>query len=246
MSATGCSTGSAGVRSLSRWFVVACVGLSLVVAATIAGPARANNVPLAWTMPVRADNQAPFTQPWLTRRLSCPSVSLCVGVGPTNEIVVTTDPGSTQAAWTHTIVSGAYNSFADVSCPSVSLCVATGAADSPNGVEPAVGVSTDPTGGPRAWSITLIDDEPGDSLTEISCPTVSFCAALDSVGDVVTSTDPTGPTSAWHVAKLPSNRLWGLSCPTSSFCVAADYQGNVFTSTDPDGERERGRRPTTV
>ena len=82
-------------------------------------------------------------------------------------------------------------------------------------------MSTDPTGGPGAWSITLINDQNGDDLDDISCPTVSFCAAVDAVGDVVTTTDPTGPTSAWHVAKLQSNGLWGISCPTSSFCVAS-------------------------
>jgi hypothetical protein len=146
MSATGRFAGRCGAVI----GLLACVGLSLLVAAVVAGPARADTGPLSWTGPVRADNQAPFTDPWLTRRISCPSLSLCAGVGPTNEIVTTTDPGATQAAWMHTTIAGAYNSFSDVACPTASLCVATGAADGPNGIEPAVGVSTDATGGPSA------------------------------------------------------------------------------------------------
>jgi hypothetical protein len=70
----------------------------------------------------------------------------------------------------------------------------------------------------------------------VSCPTDSLCVAIDGVGNVVTSTDPTGGAGTWSIANIDSsNELESVSCPSSTFCVAVDGVGNVLTSTNPTG-----------
>ncbi|MCL4313270.1 MAG: hypothetical protein M1131_03925, partial [Actinobacteria bacterium] len=74
------------------------------------------------------------------------------------------------------------------------------------------------------------------SITSVSCPTTSFCAAGNIAGDIVYSTDPTGGASAWSVVDVDgSNSINAISCPTASFCLAVDSVGNIVYSTDPTG-----------
>ncbi|MGB8197292.1 MAG: hypothetical protein WCF25_09845, partial [Acidimicrobiales bacterium] len=93
--------------------------------------------------------------------------------------------------------------------------------------------------GASAWNEALVNSV--GTLTGISCPSSSFCAAVDSKGDVVTSSNPGGGASAWTISPIDVELgdipiyLDGISCPTTSFCAAFDYEGNVLTSTDPSG-----------
>jgi hypothetical protein len=97
------------------------------------------------------------------------------------------------AAWHLTYYPVAlYTPLTDVSCASVSLCIAV---DS----DGKVVSSSDPSGGRNAW--TSVSVNPGNSLITVSCPTVSFCAAL-SYTDVFTSNDPVGGASAWHAKPI--------------------------------------------
>jgi hypothetical protein len=69
-------------------------------------------------------------------------------------------------------------------------------------------------------------DAIGSILNSVSCPTASFCMALD-LGDALTysngkwpapvSIDPNGTT------------LNSVSCPTASFCMAVDQDGNSLS-----------------
>lgn len=88
----------------------------------------------------------------------------------------------------------------------------------------------------------------GDSLESISCPTTSFCAAVDG-DDVLTSTDPT-LGSSWEPTAIDlTESLKSISCPTAGFCAAIDgaddHPGKVFTSTDPTGG-SGAWTPTTI
>jgi hypothetical protein len=75
-----------------------------------------------------------------------------------------------------------------------------------------------------------------DSLSDISCPTTSFCAAVDQIGNAVVSTDPTGGASTWSVVDVDGRgRLASITCPTEDLCLAGDTDGNVVSSTDPTG-----------
>jgi len=91
-----------------------------------------------------------------------------------------------------------------------------------------------------APSLTWSKPEPisnGGGLAAISCPTTSFCAAVNQDGDVVTSTDPSGGGGTWSTTSLVSDEgLNDISCPTAGFCVASDdLSGDVLVSTDPTG-----------
>lgn len=112
-----------------------------------------------------------------------------------------------------------------VSCPSASLCVAVDQSGN-------VVTSTNPTGGPSAWTAASIDAS-NLFLNGVSCQTASLCVAVDGNGDAVRSTNPTGGASAWSTTPISANGLNGVSCPsTTSLCVAVDGGGDVVTSTN--------------
>src|SRR5579863_6146070 len=57
-----------------------------------------------------------------------------------------------------------------------------------------------------------------NSLKSISCPTASFCAAVDSTGHVVTHQG-----TSWSTVTQPdTSTLNSVSCTSASFCVAVD------------------------
>ena len=97
-----------------------------------------------------------------------------------------------------------------------------------------------PNGGASAWTLTPVDgavDERGNpaAVDGVSCPSVSLCIAVDSAGNVLTSTNPTGGAGAWQLAHVAgAGSLLGVSCPSVSLCVAVGT-GAVVTSTDPTG-----------
>jgi hypothetical protein len=99
---------------------------------------------------------------------------------------------------------------------------------------------------PLLWSAPeLVDHEPPyETLTlasfkDISCPTTSLCVAVDSNGDVITSTNPTGGAGAWTVTNIRSvsfpNGYKAISCPSIHLCVALDGDENISVSTNPTG-----------
>jgi WD40-like Beta Propeller Repeat len=112
-----------------------------------------------------------------------------------------------------------------VSCPSVSLCVAGDAAGN-------ILTSTNPTGGPTAWSSAPVP------VRGISCPTISLCVAGEG-GYILTSADPAGGASAWMKTTIDQGSVGAVSCPSVSLCVAAGTGAGthggaiILTSTDP-------------
>ncbi len=85
-----------------------------------------------------------------------------------------------------------------------------------------------------AWSEPVLVDN--SAIVGVSCPSESFCAAADSAGQVLTSTNPTGGSGAWSAARVDAGNLplLGVSCPSASLCAVLD-QGEVLTSTNPIG-----------
>ncbi len=65
-------------------------------------------------------------------------------------------------------------------------------------------------------------------LTAVSCPTTTFCRAVDSIGRVFAYNGTT-----WSSGTLIDNghALTSISCPTVSYCIAVDRSGNAFVST---------------
>jgi hypothetical protein len=179
--------------------------------------------------------------------LSCPSSSLCVAVDSTGHVATSASPAGGAGTWTSSDVDGS-NDIVALSCPSVSLCVAVDAAGD-------VLASTDPTGGASAWTVSHVDSStaaPGSYISQvfesISCASVSLCVAVDSAGDVATSTNPAAGGGTWDLSHIDDevyyecyhygsepcqSPLIDISCPSLALCVAADGDGYIFTSTDP-------------
>lgn len=121
-------------------------------------------------------------------------------------------------------------------------------------VPPASAASSAP---PLEWATPAsIDGAPsspdGDRLLDVSCPSTTFCAAVDGDGNVLIATAPaTGP---WTRTAIAPRSLTGIDCPTTSLCVATDSGGHVVTSTNPTGgaaawtsaDVDGGRRLTAI
>jgi len=98
-----------------------------------------------------------------------------------------------------------------------------------------------------AWAAPVLVDAQAPfghavPLHAVSCPTTSFCAAVDREGNALISTTPSSggwmPTPITGQLADPRSvgeSLTGISCPTASFCVAVDNIGEVATSTNPTG-----------
>ena len=94
-------------------------------------------------------------------------------------------------------------------------------------------------GSSLTWAApVLVDHQPPflvNSLWGVSCPSSGLCVAVDSAGNVVISSNPTGEAAAWTVTPVDTNLLNGVSCPSGGLCVAVDQGGNVVTSSNPTG-----------
>ncbi len=96
------------------------------------------------------------------------------------------------------------------------------------------------------WRRETIDSGSGDAITGISCPSTTFCVAVDAGGRVMHSTDPLAGSTSWSkparidTSTQPGGGYAGLaaiSCPTTKLCIAVDNSANgqVAYSTDPAG-----------
>jgi hypothetical protein len=74
--------------------------------------------------------------------------------------------------------------------------------------------------------VTRVDAS--NSLYGVTCSSSVFCVAMDTGGNVVTSSNPTGGAAAWTLTPVEASYyLTGVSCPSSVLCVAVDSGGNV-------------------
>lgn len=164
--------------------------------------------------------------------LSCASTQLCVAVDEAGHIAASTRPAD-GTGWT--VASLDLAGLSGVSCPSTQLCVAVGTNRVSGGGKTVV-TSTVPTSGTSGWREAVI--EGGNlvsGLVAVSCPSVSFCAAVGG-GDVYTSTNPTGGPSGWSEPQtIAQHGLTAISCASASLCVAVDHEGDILSSTNPTG-----------
>jgi hypothetical protein len=66
---------------------------------------------------------------------------------------------------------------------------------------------------------TLIS--PHNDILGVSCPTITWCAAVDGAGNVITYSN--GSWSAPHLVNTDGEGFTGISCPTTTFCMAVSY-----------------------
>jgi hypothetical protein len=144
--------------------------------------------------------------------------------------------------WTGHALGGeaAQTQLFGISCPTTALCVAVGGNNT-------IASSTAPAA-PGGWNAVYVDEgaqagAPNQrELKGISCPSTTLCVAVGFLGKIVTSTNPTGDSSAWSVADLsptgPNTHFYGISCPTTTFCAAVAGGGEIAVSTNPTGGAE--------
>jgi hypothetical protein len=101
-------------------------------------------------------------------------------------------------------------------------------------------VLVDSNGGALTWNgqafsaPTPLASEPplagsnASGLTGVSCPTTTFCRAVDSIGRVFAYNG-----STWSKGTLidRGQALTSISCSSTTYCVAVDRAGNAFFST---------------
>ncbi|HEV3320705.1 MAG TPA: hypothetical protein VG147_00765 [Solirubrobacteraceae bacterium] len=226
---------------------VACPAASLCVAVDNARQVLTSTDPAAgaWGVTGRL-----LASPW---GVACASVSLCVA-GSAFAMIASVEP-TAEGSWYATEEDALpiwprpahWAPHLRASCPSVSLCVAVEA-------EGQVRVSTDPATplgpglGPEESTWKPADTagfifppseiKAGeiDPVFGVSCPTTSFCAAVDSYGYVAITTDPANPANGWVATEIDHGTPFEeISCPSVSLCVAVDEDGNVVASSEPQG-----------
>ena len=87
--------------------------------------------------------------------------------------------------------------------------------------------STSNASSPSGWSGPVSID-PNTLLTSVSCPTTTFCVAVDNSGDAFSydGSSWSGPTTV-----SAGDDLADVSCATAEFCVTLDDAGNAFSKT---------------
>jgi hypothetical protein len=206
------------------------------VGSFVATSSRPTGAAAAWTptdLQLSSDGgDGPHPDELLT--VGCASASLCVAATFSSEsnLAVSLDPGATTPVWTPTTAGDPRGGdlFQAISCPSRRLCVAAGSFGQ-------VATSTDAG---RRWRFAylLSPRDRNGSLTprieDVSCPTTTFCAAVDRASHVVTTSNPAGGARAWHRIRLGSRHaLTAVSCASASLCAAIDRRGRVLASTRP-------------
>jgi hypothetical protein len=240
---------------MKRILITSCCAIALI--ATL-GAAAGSATAASWT--ARQLPPTPDSSDWgpSLSGISCPTESLCMAVGGIDTFAFSHVPTAGLAKW-HVFnpsspygpgkrcVDGQHNcrrpkgALKAISCPAQDFCVMVS-------YDGFIYVSTDPTAGAGAWSVKFISEGPGHGathLTDVSCPTPSFCAAVSggygmgypgfkAPGKVLTTTDPA--SGDWQVAQLgEALDIRGVSCGTPTLCVAVAREGRIFASTNPTG-----------
>jgi hypothetical protein len=211
---------------------VSCPTVSLCVAVDDVGNVISSTDPnggdAAWHV-VSIDPGQDFTS------ISCPG-TFCVATDGDGRVATTIYATGGPPQWKILELGDQFLVFTGVSCVGLQ-CVAvdTRGEDFVSATDPF-----DASG----WTSNHIDpttDFFGDqsSLTGISCPSTSFCVAVDDAGNAVTSTDPiSGP---WTPELINGHHTIGgiglsaVSCASAAFCAAVDGIGEVTMSTNPTG-----------
>jgi hypothetical protein len=137
-----------------------------------------------------------------------------------------------------------------LACPARQLCV---------GVDNAGELlrTTRPTGPAPGWQRLA---QPGtDQLSAITCPTVSFCAAVGDRDTILTTGSP-GTDTSWQLTRLNLKYeidtqdppgpfrydLGAVSCPSAHLCVAGTNFQGVIVSTRPTAGRSAWRYEKVV
>lgn len=221
------------------WVDLECIGWSQCVGTTSQGAVATSSDA---TVGQSAWNVAAVGPHGVTH-LSCPYyevatgvATLCVGIDGSGDVLTWTAPSGGQATWTTLPIDPGHRMEA-ISCSAESFCVVVD--DRGDAF-----TSTDLSSGATTWSgpVSIDPQPPGGLVDGIDCASgsqsSSLCVAVDSQGGVVSSTDPTGGSTAWHRVDVDGqNPIQDVSC-SMSMCVAigGNDTGQVLTSSNPAGD----------
>src|SRR5581483_7245310 len=131
---------------------------------------------------------------------TCASSKLCLASDGTDGVFASTNPAARRDRW-HLVLYAEYPTFTSLACAPRGLC--TAGDDSGD-----LWTSRDPARR-HSWKRAPVDRAgvvSGDSgqvdVTGVSCPDVSFCAAVDGAGRVLESSDPAGGRATWTATHL--------------------------------------------
>jgi hypothetical protein len=165
--------------------------------------------------------------------VACPTTSLCLADDGRN-VLFSRNPAAGPGSWQRIALksAGDINGLTRISCASISWCAVPDRAGN-------VFTSNNPTGGAAAWSQAQVVTGqfaaiPGGGIEAISCPSQSFCLAVDSLGHAAWSTQPSGGAGTWTVQQVAGgNAAADVTCP-GTWCAAIDQSGGILISTRPD------------
>jgi hypothetical protein len=158
----------------------------------------------------------------------------CIVGDVRGDVFATLHPAQKASVWLRRYIDPK-TAITGVSCPSAQLCVAVDAAG-------RVMHSTNPIGSTADWSKparvnpTAATGGGFAGFSAIDCPTTTFCVAIDNgaSNQIATTTNPTGPASAWTLTTVGNGVLLdSVSCAGTTLCLVAG--SNIYYSTQPTG-----------
>jgi hypothetical protein len=175
-----------------------------------------------------------FPAGFILQRLTCPSVSECLGESG-GQLVTSTSPTAGASGWHLASVAwlqsgGTGPGYYPLTCASASLCVGGNLAGD-------IATSARPGGGASTWQAP-VNVTGSNGISAVACPSAALCVAGDYHGNVLTSTDP--GAGKWKLADIDGEPsfaanagITALACPSTSECVAGDSAGEVLASANP-------------
>ncbi len=215
---------------------IACPSIGLCVAGDSHG--RILEMNSAWTTSQEWDAEYSSPSGSSIFSISCPNITSCIATGKNGWTYTSSTlpiaPSSGQSSWTASQVDTP-NSVNLVGCISSVLC---GAVDSAgNFLFSSNAFTSTPT-----WDITEIDQTSANppvrvGLTGLSCPSSTWCGAVDQSGNFLFSQNPFDRSPKWTSYNIDGgSQLTSLACVAQSpfySCVASDVYGNLLVSTNP-------------
>jgi hypothetical protein len=172
--------------------------------------------------------------------LQCASASLCYAQNQQEQFLISTDPAGGASTWQQVDPTGssggifATAAFNILYCRNAQLCVLSGY----NGT---VYTSTDPTV-TSSWQHYVVNSE-NKPVGPFTCPSASLCVGTQNIDErpnLITTTDPTGPSADWQVFEPSAvGTYFGVPvCASTKKCQTPGFLNHkpvIWTSTDPAG-----------
>ena len=161
--------------------------------------------------------------------LACSSATLCVAADSSGNVLTATNPAGDASSWSSVALDRSGHAAVPLACAPDPFCVAVG--HTPVTFTTQLWTTFAPAAGESAWTVA----NTAVPLDGVSCPSLSLCAAVDDIGNVLTSTNPSSGSPSGSIVQATGPTLLSITCPTTTRCVATDVSGDVVTSTNPTG-----------